>query len=336
MANPQADEFTRISNELLERFCSIRIPGEAMQILLVILRKTYGYNQKSDKISLTQFSELTNMKSFNCSRAIKKLENMNLIKVTRDKYISEYSIQKDYEQWKPITIFKDSILFDTIKKDTIKKDTENSIKKEPNSITFDTESSITFDTNKRKKESLKESKERGTSLTSQKNTSEELKNFFQRYSKISEPNQKTHINPILEILENIPPELTKNDITHCLNSVFSKLRKDKGVMMNFLVENIRKSISAKHESVLLTQKQQRLKQAELEKLEIIQTNRKQLTEEAKKYRLQNAEKIIKYSEFFSKNKHLFSTMEKYEIESAFKNNSIMLVENILLSKMNSS
>jgi phage replication O-like protein O len=332
MANPQADEFTRISNELLERFCSIRIPGEAMQVLLVILRKTYGYNRKSDKISLSYFSEHTNMPVSNCSRAIKKLEIMNLISVIRDKYISEYSIQKDYEQWIP-TAPKFS---NTINIDTVNNDSKTTINIDSNTINNDSETTINNDRYKRKKESLKESKERGTSLTSQKITSEELKTFFQKYSKISEPNQKTHINPILEALENIPPELTKNDITHCLNSVFSKLRKDKGVMMNFLIENIRKSISAKHESVLLTQKQQRLKQAELEKLEIIQTNQKQLTEEAKKYRLQNAEKIIKYSEFFSKNKHLFSTMEKYEIESAFKNNSIMLVENILLSKMNSS
>lgn len=99
MANPQPDQFTKLSNELLDNLLSIRIPGEAMQIFLVILRKTYGFQKKQDAISMSQFSELTGIAKPHCFRAIEKLEKMNLIIVNRSKNVSIYSVQKDYEKW---------------------------------------------------------------------------------------------------------------------------------------------------------------------------------------------------------------------------------------------
>ena len=329
MANPQPDKYTRISNELLEHLCSIRIPGEAMQILLVIFRKTYGYNKKSDKISLTYFSQFTSIPTSNCSRAIKKLENMNVINVKRDKYISEYSIQKDYDKWQ---ILSKMIVPTT----TIQKDSKDTINIDSHTIQSDSKTTIPKDRYKRKKENLKESKESSTSLTSQKNTSEYIRELFINNSKIQYPSPKNHISPILKILESIPPELTKDDIAVCLHSTFSKLKKDKGVYMAFLLENIRKSISAKHENILLQKKQLQLKQSEIDRINCINAKKQNQIEEAKEFRKQTAEKIIKYTEFFQKNKSLFSTMEKYEIEKAFKNNSFMLVENIFITKMSNS
>ena len=144
MANPQPDEFTRISNELLEQLCKTKINGEAMQIFLVILRKTYGFNKKSEKISLNYFSELTNIPTSNCSRSIKKLENMNIISVIRNEYISEYSIQKDYEKWQ--------LLSKTIVSEpTIKYDSESTINADSNTINPDSETTINADRYKRKK-----------------------------------------------------------------------------------------------------------------------------------------------------------------------------------------
>ena len=38
MANPQTENgYTKIANEIMEALAHIRIPGEAMQVLLVIL-----------------------------------------------------------------------------------------------------------------------------------------------------------------------------------------------------------------------------------------------------------------------------------------------------------
>jgi phage replication O-like protein O len=54
--------FTRITNEFLDALIKIRVPGEAMQVLLAIIRKTYGFNKTEDWISLSQFKELIGQK----------------------------------------------------------------------------------------------------------------------------------------------------------------------------------------------------------------------------------------------------------------------------------
>lgn len=103
MANPQTENgYTKIANEIQEAFCGIRISGEARQILDVIIRKTYGYNKKEDKISISQFCELTKMRDVDICRGIKKLINMNLITKKLNIIANIYSINKDFDKWKPL------------------------------------------------------------------------------------------------------------------------------------------------------------------------------------------------------------------------------------------
>jgi len=99
MANPQPDQFTRISNELLEALARIRISGEENQVLNVIIRKTYGWQKKEDAISLKQFCDLTTMSKSAVCRAIRKLRLKNLIKTNNLGYITIYAINKDYDEW---------------------------------------------------------------------------------------------------------------------------------------------------------------------------------------------------------------------------------------------
>ena len=81
---PQCEDgYTRIANELLDALCRIRIPGESMQIFCVILRKTYGYGKKIDRISLSQFVEATGMKKPNVCRALKQLQTLNVIHIDK-------------------------------------------------------------------------------------------------------------------------------------------------------------------------------------------------------------------------------------------------------------
>jgi len=80
MASPQKEDgYTAISNEIMEALGRTRIPGEARQILDVILRKTYGWNKLTDSISLSQFVECTGISKPHVSMGIKKLLSMNLI-----------------------------------------------------------------------------------------------------------------------------------------------------------------------------------------------------------------------------------------------------------------
>ncbi len=117
MANPQKEDgYVGIANELAEAFGRTRIPGEASQVLWIIIRKTYGFNKKKDWISLSQFSELTGIKKPNIVRALEKLLKMNII-IKKDNDIIEkdndiiekdnkpltYCLNKDYETWKPLS-----------------------------------------------------------------------------------------------------------------------------------------------------------------------------------------------------------------------------------------
>ena len=113
MASPQKENgYTEISNEILESLAKIRIPGEARQMLDVVIRKTYGFNKKHDSIATSQFVKLTGLPRYAIHRARIKLVKMNLITVTKkaDSQILTYSYQKDYDKWelspKKVTVTK--------------------------------------------------------------------------------------------------------------------------------------------------------------------------------------------------------------------------------------
>jgi phage replication O-like protein O len=119
MANPQIENgHVKIATELFDALVKIRIPGEARQVFDAIIRKTYGWNKLTDRISISQYQQVTGMAKSSIIRAIKKLITMNMIvyqKVNdclpKSKFtvyqkvndVSEYSINKDFEQWKPFT-----------------------------------------------------------------------------------------------------------------------------------------------------------------------------------------------------------------------------------------
>ena len=155
--NPQKENgYTAIANELVEAFSKIRISGQAMQVLWVIFRKTYGWNKKEDKISLSQFQGMTNLSKVTICKSINHLIKLNIITkkgnanfpfihIGKDIALT-YCIQKDYSKWlslpKKVTLPKKvknitnkgntslPILDTTIPsttKDTITKDTYTSI-----------------------------------------------------------------------------------------------------------------------------------------------------------------------------------------------------------------
>jgi phage replication O-like protein O len=110
MANPQREDgHTRIANEIMEALGHIRIPGEAVQVLWVILRQTYGWNKKTDAISLSQFMKKTGLLRQHVADNIKKLIKMNII--TEKGYaVTEkgnelgkvYEFNKNYDKWTPL------------------------------------------------------------------------------------------------------------------------------------------------------------------------------------------------------------------------------------------
>ena len=73
MVSPQLENgYIRISTEVWQALCKIRIPGEARQVLDAIIRKTWGWNKKEDRISLSQFVDATGLKKDKVIRARSK------------------------------------------------------------------------------------------------------------------------------------------------------------------------------------------------------------------------------------------------------------------------
>lgn len=96
MSSPQLENgYTRIANELLERLTLPGINGSEYRIVIFVLRKTYGFQKKQDRIPLSQFQKGLEMKRANVVRTIKTLVAKRIL--AKDK--NTYSINKNWEQW---------------------------------------------------------------------------------------------------------------------------------------------------------------------------------------------------------------------------------------------
>lgn len=97
MANPQKENgFTPISNEILENIIKLNLNSSELRILLTVIRKTYGWNKKEDKIPLTQFQEYTGLSRPTVVESLKRLVKYALLFKSKD---CVYSVQKDWEKW---------------------------------------------------------------------------------------------------------------------------------------------------------------------------------------------------------------------------------------------
>lgn len=107
MKTPQKENgYTAIANEIMEALAKFKLPGSQTQCLFFILRKTYGFNKKSDRISLSQFSKGTGLNRKAVSRALNSLRDKNVIYIEKggvknDTILtSKYTFNKAYRSWK--------------------------------------------------------------------------------------------------------------------------------------------------------------------------------------------------------------------------------------------
>lgn len=101
MANPQIENgYTKIANEILERLVNTPLLGAEFQVLLFIIRKTYGYNKKQDRISFTQFEKATGISRQTINKTIKNLITKGMIvKIYLPQGNIGYTFIKDHEKW---------------------------------------------------------------------------------------------------------------------------------------------------------------------------------------------------------------------------------------------
>ena len=97
MANPQLENgHTRIANEILEALVRINLSPYESRVLWFIIRKTYGWHKKLDRISISQIANGTGILRQNVFRALKSLHLKNMIFRPSNKHVG---FQKDYTMW---------------------------------------------------------------------------------------------------------------------------------------------------------------------------------------------------------------------------------------------
>lgn len=90
------DGFTRIANELLEAVMRAGLSQHQLLVFMAVMRKTYGFNKKSDWVSNEQLSELTGILPHKCSAAKSVLVKRGILTQTGrvigiNKAVSEWS-----------------------------------------------------------------------------------------------------------------------------------------------------------------------------------------------------------------------------------------------------
>lgn len=90
------DGFTRIANELLEAVMHAGLSQHQLLVFMAVMRKTYGFNKKSDWVSNEQISMLTGILPHKCSTAKSALVKRGILTQTGrvigiNKAVSEWS-----------------------------------------------------------------------------------------------------------------------------------------------------------------------------------------------------------------------------------------------------
>ncbi len=102
MSSPQKEHgYTAIANEIMEALARINISGRDFNVLILVLRKTYGFNKKVDFISLSQISKHCNISVIRASQVMKRLilSKILTIKENLNGIGKSYCFNKHYNEW---------------------------------------------------------------------------------------------------------------------------------------------------------------------------------------------------------------------------------------------
>jgi len=93
------DGYTRIANELFEAILRFNFSKRELNIMLAVIRKTYGYNKKSDEISLSQLANLTGIKRNHVSETITDLTVKKVFLKQDGNHANRLTLNKNYKSW---------------------------------------------------------------------------------------------------------------------------------------------------------------------------------------------------------------------------------------------
>jgi phage replication O-like protein O len=97
------DGHVDIANEIAEALARTYLSSAESRILWAILRKTYGWHKKTDRISYSQLEDMTSMDRRHIAPALKRLISRQIITQTGNGQKLQYGLQKNYQNWQTIT-----------------------------------------------------------------------------------------------------------------------------------------------------------------------------------------------------------------------------------------
>ncbi|MBM3253886.1 MAG: replication protein [Candidatus Omnitrophica bacterium] len=99
--NPQPENgYTRIANELLEAIISYPFTKAELKLILLIIRKTYGWNRKKVSMSYGILSNLTYLNKRYIKKVIYKLIKDKVLTKEKDNKKNILGLNKRYHQWR--------------------------------------------------------------------------------------------------------------------------------------------------------------------------------------------------------------------------------------------
>ncbi len=106
MANPQKENgFTPIANEIMEALYKTKLSGHELRLIMLVLRKTYGFHKKEDSISLSKMEQETGIHHIRCSQVITCLQLANILTVSENinGIGKKYRFNKDFDKWDTVS-----------------------------------------------------------------------------------------------------------------------------------------------------------------------------------------------------------------------------------------
>ncbi|EAN1667579.1 replication protein [Salmonella enterica] len=94
------DGFTRIANEILEAVMHAGLSQHQLLVFMAVMRKTYGFNKKSDWVSNEQISKLTGILPHKCSAAKSALVKRGILTQTG----RVIGINKTVREWSSLPV----------------------------------------------------------------------------------------------------------------------------------------------------------------------------------------------------------------------------------------
>jgi len=97
---PQVEDgFVRIASELYDAILLADFSKRELLVLMAIIRKTYGFNKKTDDLTNTMLAAMTGLDRANVSRAIDSLQERGVITVASGHFGKVLGVQKNYRTW---------------------------------------------------------------------------------------------------------------------------------------------------------------------------------------------------------------------------------------------